>query len=189
MSDQKLCIYVFFGMIASGKSTLAAAWARQLGIASYNSDVERKKLVGLAPSSRRAEGFESGIYSRAFSRKTYDALLAAAELSLRAGRSVILDASYGKKEERDRVRQLAACFDATARFILCRCPEKETRRRLARRAMDPAAVSDGRWEIYLHQKATFEAPVELAGDELFTIDTSEAPQRLVKRLEVLHDFG
>ena len=188
MSDDKQRIYVFFGMIASGKSTLASGLAEKLGISSFNSDVVRKRLAGLAPSSRSAEGFESGIYSPAFSRRTYNALLAAAAETLRAGNSVILDASYGKKEERDRLRQLAASFGASARFILCRCPEEETRRRLAIRANDPGAVSDGRWEIYQRQKELFELPEELAGEELIVIDTTEAPQELVKRLEVLGGF-
>ena len=176
-------------MIASGKSTLATAWARKLGIDSFNSDVLRKKLAGLAPSHRGTEKFETGIYTTAFSRKTYDALLAAAEESLRSCRSVILDASYGKKEERDRVRHLAASLGVPVRFILCRCPEEETRRRLAMRAGDPEAVSDGRWEIFLHQKETFEPPIELSADELIAIDTSEELQVLVKRLELLSNFG
>jgi len=176
-------------MIASGKSTLATAWAEKLGIASFNSDALRKRLAGLVPTSRSAESFEAGIYSRDFSRRTYDALLEAAAEQLRASRSVILDASYGKKEERDRIRQLAASCGAAVSFILCRCPEEETARRLDQRAADPDAVSDGRWEIYLRQKETFEEPRELAASELFVIDTLDAPQKLVKRLEELFDIG
>jgi len=39
--------YVFFGMVATGKSYLAKAWAERLGGLYLNSDVVRKELAGL----------------------------------------------------------------------------------------------------------------------------------------------
>ena len=42
---------LFFGLIASGKSTLAKAWAEQKNIPYYNSDVVRKELAGLSPTA------------------------------------------------------------------------------------------------------------------------------------------
>jgi len=176
-------IYVFFGLVASGKSTLAAAWARAGGLPYHNSDAVRKELAGVAGESRQGTAYEAGIYSREFSRKTYDALLAAAAQDLRQGRCPVLDASYALADERRRVMTLAAEDKATVAFILCRCPEQETRRRLELRAKDPAAVSDADWGIYLHQKEHFEDPGELPADMLLTIDTEARPAQLLKRLE------
>lgn len=178
-------LYVFFGLIASGKSTLAEAWAQSLGINSYNSDRVRKELAGLAVSTQQRESFNAGIYTAEFSRKTYDALLAHAEADLRVRRSVVLDGSYQSKGERLRVQEIARTHEATVIFIECCCPESLLQERMAQRALDPRAVSDGRWEIYLKQKDRFERPDELASGELITIDTDAPVDTLIARLAML----
>lgn len=178
-------LYVFFGLIASGKSTLAEAWAQRLGINSYNSDRVRKELAGLAVNAQQRASFNAGIYTAEFSRKTYDALLAHAENELREKHSVVLDGSYQSKAERDRVREIARRHRASLIFIECRCPEPLLQERMALRAQDPSAVSDGRWEIYLLQKERFQKPDELASGELITIDTDAPVDTLLLRLAVL----
>ena len=71
---------------------------------------------------------------------------------------MVLDGSYGKRADRDRVREAAAKHGAQSLFVFCVCSAEEVKRRLAVRAADTDAVSDGRWEIYLHQLQSFEAP-------------------------------
>lgn len=178
-------LYVFFGLIASGKSTLAEAWAQSRGINSHNSDRVRKELAGLAANAPQRASFNAGIYTAEFSRKTYDALLAHADSDLRLGRSVVLDGSYQSKAERKRVQEIARQHQAALIFIECRCPEPLLRERMARRALDPSAVSDGRWEIYLRQKDRFEPPDELMSGELITIDTDAPVATLIARLAEL----
>jgi thymidylate kinase len=51
------------------------------------------------------------------------------------------------------------------------------------REQDPAAVSDGRWEIYQKQKKRFEKPDELATSELITIDTQAPLEDLLEELD------
>lgn len=166
-------IFVFFGLIATGKSTLAENWAKAHGLACYNSDRVRKDLAGLVPQTSQREQVDQGIYTKEFSQRTYDALLDLAAQEVKAGRSVVLDASYQSTAERERVRILADKFGIKAFFIHCVCPEPEMKRRMEERARDPLAVSDGRWEIYLRQKERFMAPTELAVDELITINTEQ----------------
>lgn len=176
-------LFIFFGLIATGKSVLAEAWARQRGTAYYNSDRVRKELAGLAPTADRKTGWSQGIYSKEFSRLTYDTLLERASHDLRQGRPVTLDASYQSRAERDRVRDFARQPGGVRLlFVHCTCPEPEVRRRLEERARDPLAVSDGRWEIYCQQRQSFEAPDELSEDELLTLETTAPVDRLVARL-------
>jgi len=175
-------LYIFFGLIASGKSTLAEAWAATIGARYYNSDRLRKELAGLAAHTPQRDAFQGGIYSAEFSRKTYDALLARAEADIVDGHTVVLDGSYQAKDERWRVQQLAQRCKITAVFVLCLCPEPLMRERMALRAQDPSAVSDGRWEIYLQQKARFAMPDELAAAELVTIETNAPVASLVQQL-------
>ncbi|HHK60488.1 MAG TPA: hypothetical protein ENJ73_02010 [Desulfobacterales bacterium] len=176
---------VFFGMIAAGKSLLAEAWAARSGAEYWNSDRVRKELAGLAATERCANGVDQGIYTPEFSRRTYDALLDRAAAALTSGRSVVLDASYQSVAERRSLQDLARRLGVRLRFVLCFCSEAETRRRLALRAADPAAVSDGRWEIYLAQKERFEPPDELPADMLVVLDTEDEPSRLLDRLAQL----
>jgi len=173
---------VFFGMIASGKSTLAEAWAKARGASYYNSDRVRKGLAGLAANAPQQESFNAGIYTTEFSRKTYDALLDHARADLRAQRAVVLDGSYQSRAERALLVELARREGADLLFVYCHCPEPVMRERMALRALDPNAVSDGRWEIYLQQKSRFEAPEELATTACITMDTDAPVTNLLQRL-------
>ena len=102
---------------------------------------------------------------------------------LRQGDSVVLDASYQLERDRQDVRVLAKNLDSRVCFILCQCSEDEMKRRMSLREQDPAAVSDGRWEIYLKQKQKFEPPVELTASELITIDTRAPLADLLEELD------
>ena len=132
-------LYVFFGMIATGKSTLAQGWARHKRLHCYNSDLVRKELAGISPTDNLRQAVDTGIYSREFSRKTYQALLEKAEAVLQRGESVILDASYQYIRDRVDIRSLAKKLGCKVYFILCQCSEPEMQRRMDLRALDPAA--------------------------------------------------
>ena len=69
-------VWVFFGLIASGKSYLAEAWAARHSFVHLNSDRVRKELAGAAAANGRGAGADQGIYTPEFSRRTYDELLA-----------------------------------------------------------------------------------------------------------------
>lgn len=175
-------LFVFFGLIATGKSTVAQAWAERRNLRYYNSDVVRKELAGLSPQARRSETADQGIYSGEFTARTYAALLERAEQDLTDGRGVVLDASYQRQADRDQVRELAQRLGVRLYCVLCICPEEEMKRRMAQRALDPQAVSDGRWEIYLKQKERFEAPTELAPDQLVILSTDLPLKTVIEQL-------
>ena len=175
-------VFIFFGMIASGKSTIAQAWSWQDQLRCYNSDWVRKELAGVDPTSTHHELMEQGIYTKEFSIKTYATLLERAAARLRQGDSVVLDASYQYARDRQDIRDLASRLECRAYFILCQCPETEMKRRMDLRSLEPAAVSDGRWEVYLKQKERFEPPDELGAPELISIDTQAPLKELLEEL-------
>ena len=175
-------LFIFFGLIATGKSTVAQAWADSRSLSYYNSDVVRKELAGLAPQTHQCETADQGIYTSEFTAKTYAALLERAEQDLTHGRGVVLDASYQRQADRDRVQMLAQRLGIRLYCILCVCPEEEMKRRMAKRALDPQAVSDGRWEIYLKQKERFEAPTELGPNQLITLSTDLPVETVLQQL-------
>lgn len=182
MKKQKTVV-IFFGMIATGKSFLANHWARRHGYPYYNSDIVRKELAGLKPTTNVCEEADQGMYSSEFSRKTYDKLINLAQKDLLAPKTdcVVLDGSYQSRDERNRVRSRLA--DIRKLFVYCSCPEQVMKSRMTQRAMDPEAVSDGRWEIYLKQKQRFEAPSELSEQQLITISTNKEVEGLLVELD------
>ncbi len=176
-------IYVFFGLIASGKSSLAEEFSRRLGMVYANSDRLRKELAGADAARGRGAAVDQGIYTPAFTRRTYDALLTRAEQEVvRGAGGVVLDGSYQQRAERQRVRDLAARLGSAVVFVLCQCPEEEMRRRMEERARDPLAVSDGRWEVYLAQRQRFEPPTELTASQLLVVETTRPVAQLADDL-------
>lgn len=79
-------VYVFFGMIATGKSTISQAWAWQKQLRCYNSDWVRKEMAGINPTESQRESVDTGIYTKEFSQKTYKILLERAEARIKQGR-------------------------------------------------------------------------------------------------------
>lgn len=174
---------VFLGMTASGKSTLAMAWADHCKAPYQNTDRVRKELLGLQATDRRPDGIGQGIYSPAFTEQTYRAMRERAKQDIAEGAAlVILDGSYGKRSDRDEVRRMAGTVGARCLFVYCVCSEAETRRRLGQRAKDTTAVSDGRWEIYVHQLESFEVPGTDEEQDSLCLNTERPVNELLKEL-------
>ncbi|MEN8189512.1 MAG: AAA family ATPase [Thermodesulfobacteriota bacterium] len=163
---------VFMGMIASGKSYLAESLAAEHGYDYFNSDRVRKELAGIDPTTSCKDEASQGIYTAQWSRRTYDRLieLAREHAGPDGSRFILLDGSYQARGERERLLAALADFGRVV-FILCSCPEEVMRERMDKRAADPQAVSDGRWEIYLKQKEAFEPPAELGPNQLIELNT------------------
>lgn len=178
-------VVVFFGMTASGKSYLSAAWAKRRQCIRFNTDVVRKESIArMAGLQRSGQGINQGIYTPELTRRTYDRLLDLAETSL-AARSrdcVVLDGSYQLALERKRVMGRLG-NRARVYFVYCHCSEAVTRKRLAGRLADQAAVSDGNIDVYLYQCRKFEKPTEIGPGQLLELDTDAPVGYLIDRLE------
>ena len=96
------------GIIASGKSTVAAGLAAALGLELFSSDRVRKELGGVAPETPQQAAYGAGLYDAAMSQRTYDALADMACQALSRGDSVVLDASFARRAERRRMATLSA---------------------------------------------------------------------------------
>jgi len=149
-------LFITCGLVGTGKSTIARTLSEVLGWNLLSSDIFRKELAHLSPLEHRFEKFHQGIYSPDFSRKTYQALFERAADILHAGNSVIIDASFKKKMDRQEALTLAKQAGAEFLLIECRSDEGEIHRRLASRAADEKEPSNGRWEILAAQKEDFE---------------------------------
>jgi hypothetical protein len=71
------------------------------------SDVERKRLFGLASAQPSGSGMDTGIYTPAAHARTYDHVREQAAMLLRAGWSVIVDAAFLQRADRQSFHALA----------------------------------------------------------------------------------
>ena len=172
-SRAKAKLLVFCGMTATGKSFLAAKWAEKTGCSYHNTDLVRKELAGVEPTSRQKPGVGQGIYSKVFTRQTYAELHRRAEidLDLKKEQMVVIDGSYSAEDDRQNVvKQFSSRADIC--FIYCYCSEDLIKQRLTQRAEDAQAVSDGRWEVYVMQKKRFNVPSVVDGAVLLMLNTA-----------------
>jgi predicted kinase len=96
------------GFSGTGKSTFARAIAPGLGRAPgavvLRTDEARKRLMGAGPVDRLARE----TYTAAFYARVYDEVLTTARAVLKAGHSVVLDATFTEPDLRRRAEALAA---------------------------------------------------------------------------------
>jgi len=174
-------LFITVGLVGTGKSTMAQALAKRLGLAVIASDITRKQLAGVPLTEHRFDGFTGGIYSAELSRQTYDKMFSGAGDILGEGGSVILDASFIKAEERLKAGQIAEEAGADFYIIECTLDEANIKKRLARR-LKQGSVSDGRWEIYGSQKEAFDPVGEASPPKHVIIDTSQPLGENIKRI-------
>lgn len=130
------------GLPGSGKSTAAGICAQLLGADWLRTDVIRKELF---PQPNYNNPAESAAVHAAFFRR--------AEEGLRAGRSVVLDATFVLRQSRQRARQVAERCGVDLLLLLVTAPGPVIRQRLAQRTGD---ASDADFAVYLLLKAEFE---------------------------------
>lgn len=180
-------IWVVCGMIASGKSTVAEALADALQVRTMRSDVVRKKLFDRQLLDSQTAGFGEGIYSEDATSLTYGKLLLLAQEEVEKDRSVILDATFGHKNQRREVLRLAEDMDADIVFVECRCPEAVIRKRLREREKSPS-VSDARLMHLPEFKARYEALDEIPPAIKIMIDTSEPLEENLEKILLRADL-
>jgi predicted kinase len=176
-------VVVIFGLMGTGKTTLARALGQALHLEAIQSDALRKSLAGMAPTDRAPLNFGQGIYRAEFSERTYAEMRRRAAAQLAAGRGVILDGSYKRAREREQVRELARQHGAQALFVYCECASAVARERLGIRLTDPTAISDGRVELFAAQARDFD-PLAPGDRPLLRLDTGRELKVVLAELTV-----
>lgn len=174
-------VWVVCGMIASGKSTIADALAEALKIKVLHSDVVRKKLFDRPIFESEEAEFGQGMYSQDATSLTYGKLLLLAQEEIERGRSVILDATFSRGDQRREVWRLAEDKKAAIVFVECRCREAVIRKRLGRRRKSPA-ISDARLKHLEQFKSRYEAPDEIPAGNKITVDTERSLAETVAKI-------
>ncbi|WP_374690588.1 bifunctional aminoglycoside phosphotransferase/ATP-binding protein [Accumulibacter sp.] len=119
MEPPPLRLTITHGVAGCGKTSASRDLLLADGAAAtlrLRSDVERKRLFGLAASASSGSPVDGGIYSSDASERTYERLRELASGLLAAGWSVIVDAAFLERRRRDSFHRLAN--EAGAAFFI-----------------------------------------------------------------------
>lgn len=135
-------LLITMGLSGSGKTRLGDSLIESPGLIRLRSDVERKRLFGMAPEAASGSAMTGGIYNTAASRNTYARLLELAERVLRFDLPVLVDATFLKYSQRAAFRDLARRLDVPFRLLACEADEATLRMRITDRATRGSDASE-----------------------------------------------
>lgn len=161
-----LRLIITHGLSGCGKTVASTRYlqsdphARTLRV---RSDVERKRLHGLARSAHSGSGTDTGIYTAQAHTRTYQRLADLAATVLQAGWSVVVDAAFLKRSERDAFQTLAREHQAQFAILAPQADPDVLRERIVARRRAGQDASEATVEVLERQRQWIEP---LAGDEL-----------------------
>ncbi len=179
-----LCLMM--GVSGSGKSTVAETLAARFSAIRLRSDVERKRLFGLAPDAdSAAEGLQERLYRSGTSDRVFTRLAEIAEDLLTAGQPVVVDATFIEQQRREPFRQLAARLGVPLLIVHCTADEAELERRLTARRRDSREASEAGVAVMRGQLGALEPPTAAEIVHVLRVDTQspEHEQRLASAVE------
>jgi len=176
-------LLIVCGMSGTGKSTVGRILSDLTGFEVLNSDTVRKRLGGISTTERISHDYRAGLYSDSFTQLTYATLLAEAERSLRAGRGMIVDATFKNPEHRRLFLESAQRMGVPVLFVECHARKQEVLRRLRQRVKQPDEVSDATVEVYLRQREEFVPFSQIANQHHIRINTERDSDKELKRVE------
>ncbi|HSV04083.1 MAG TPA: AAA family ATPase [Phenylobacterium sp.] len=155
------------GLSGTGKSSFARAIAPALGASPgavvLRTDEIRKRLAGAGPTDR----LPRDVYTPAFYARVYETLFAEAGAMLRAGRAVVLDATFLEPDLRRRAEDLAREAGVPFRPAFLDAPQAVLESRIAARVGDASdatlEVLRGQLERLAHTEVTWPR-VDTSGD-------------------------
>lgn len=150
-------LVITHGVSGSGKSFITAPLPGLLPAIRLRSDVERKRLLGVAPQQ---DATALGAYSKELTQRTYDRLAELASSVVSAGYVAIIDATFLHLAQRDTFRSLAASLDVPFVILDCDAPPEVLRQRILQRRAEAANVSDADLAVLEGQLATREPLTE-----------------------------
>ncbi|OIR17682.1 hypothetical protein GALL_19030 [mine drainage metagenome] len=158
-SPQKLRLTITHGLAGCGKTTASTHLILDDENGStirLRSDVERKRLFGLAATAKSNSTLDSGIYNQEAHQRTYHHLHQLAELLLTNGWSVVVDAAFLKRSERDAFRDLAAKTGAEFCISAPKSSIDELRERITNRLKNEQDASEATLEVLEKQISAIE---------------------------------
>lgn len=175
-------IWINHGVSGSGKSHCARQLPGPLPVVRLCSDIERKRIAGMAPTDRAITGPGQGLYGPEMGRRTFERLLACAQAVAQSGRIALVDATFIKRDWRTGFHALADRLGLSFAILSFSAPQPELESRVSRRLEQGQDASDATLEVLKSQQQNQE-PLSAAEEALSIKIPKDAP--LDRILELL----
>lgn len=170
-------LIVTHGLSGSGKTTATQSLAEQIGAVRLRSDLERKRMHGIAPLGTSGSAPGAGIYTADASAATYRRLGSLARGVVAAGFPVVVDATFLRRSEREAFRSIAESCRAPFLLLDFRVPLDTLRERVKARHVRADDASEADLAVLERQIAACESltPAEMAAATV--VDGTRMPHR------------
>lgn len=146
-------LFLTSGLAGSGKSTVAQKLVRERGVIRLRSDVIRKQLHDLDHLAQSNSTLNGHIYTTDATKQTYDRLVQLAEQAIEAGFSVVVDATFLRREQRDVFTALAQRLHIKQIILVCAAPIKTLEARIELRQAVHRDPSEANLDVLHMQRA------------------------------------
>lgn len=174
-------VLIICGRIGSGKSTLAGQLAALLNARYLSSDRLRKKSAGIPLYQRSSASRRATLYSQQRTEEVYRQLIDQTLEQLQSRHSMIIDATFGKKQHRQAFMQALEKTEAHYCFVECRASDQTVKDRLQKRENQPT-VSDARMEDFHSLYKWFEPLLEIPTGHYIAVNTEKSLRESIKAL-------
>ena len=178
---EKPILWIFCGLPASGKSTLAKALGDVHGFDVFRSDEIRKALFAQSDHSSGAQAFEEGLYSADTTETTYRYVFDLARKALETDHGAIIDATFSRDSYRRKALAMAAECRALPIFVECLASDNLLAQRLRKRESEPS-LSDARLIHLEHFKKRYDPIADIEPAIHVRIDTQAPVGDCLRRL-------
>lgn len=147
-------LVITHGLSGCGKTVASTQLLQRDGQATtlrLRSDVERKRLFGLPSTARSGSKINTELYATDAHARTYGHLRELAGLLLRAGWSVIVDATFLQRADRDAFAALAREAGAAFAILAPQATPSQLRERILARNAQGHDASDATLEVLAQQ--------------------------------------
>jgi len=159
-------IVLMHGLAGSGKTRSSQRLLESLGAIRVRSDVERKRLIGLAADARTGSSLAGGLYAPSATDRTYDSLASVTRAVVAAGHTAIADAAFLTRAQRHHFRALASELNVPYVIVDCEASDRTLRERIARRLAKGRDASEADAAVLDYQQSIREP---IAADETTSV--------------------
>lgn len=167
---------IMHGVSGSGKTTVGNGIIEALGVIRIRSDVERKRLFGLAPTDKSHSDIDSGIYTDEATNQTYTRVGEIASQVLSFGYPVLIDATHLKQWQRQALQDSAEANGVPDLIVACEANIETIRRWLTERAEAGNDASEASLQVLDRQLASLEPLTEEEQQHTLVIHTENAAE-------------
>ena len=170
-------LFITHGFSGSGKTWIGNLLREHLPIIQIRSDIERKRLFGVAEHEPLSAQQRTELYAPEMTERTYGRLLSIARELIESGFSVLVDATFLEHRRRAAFLALAQTMNCPYRILEMQAPMHLLRERLRARGLAGGDASDADIDVLSLQIANDESLTEVEHQYAVFLN-SEAPMQI-----------